>query len=234
MRILLDTVAQDVEIGDLDGLYLTHPTSRYDLTSEFTLDQIANSQDLQNLIGLGLVRIYSSLNDRPITSVATESAPVPEIAARDRVTGWYINTFQNVGSTTDTSLSLGVPPYYDNNDAVRRDNNGVDIVFQRGGLYNVNINLNIYSGFTFQTISVTMLMRCRLYDTNGINRGYIDQSLAICWLNSPQTIADSLRTSFVYNFPPGWKMRVTARTYSGSYRIFTTTGSFVEVMELKA
>jgi hypothetical protein len=101
MSILLNTtgVVSSVTINDLGGVLFTHPVSSYNLTNEWSYEEIQESGDLGNALDAG----YVSITNAGIT-VATSSElklvqPQPDInSSNDPVlygTVWAIQTLNN-------------------------------------------------------------------------------------------------------------------------------------------
>ena len=123
MNVYVDTVSQDVTIGDLDGLYLQHPTTGLDLGSLYTSEELQSSQDLWNLQAQGLLRIYDQngndltqndvapafLNDSRNRLAHTTFSGNLNINANLNLPIYQTPFFDQIGLTFPTSTAFSVP-----------------------------------------------------------------------------------------------------------------------------
>jgi hypothetical protein len=68
MQFLVSTVSSDVLVKDL-GIFLAHPAVDYDLATDFSADEIANSSDLTTAISDGLLTLKIGSQDYGETAV---------------------------------------------------------------------------------------------------------------------------------------------------------------------
>ena len=95
MGVLLTTV-QTVTINDLGGRTFTHPLTSYDLTDEYTYQEIRGSADLGAELDAGNVTITNNGTTVNNSSELKKIQPEPSIGGgSDFGTIWAVNTIMN-------------------------------------------------------------------------------------------------------------------------------------------
>ena len=115
MALLLTTTGTQtpVTIDDLNGRSFTHPTTDFDLLTEFSLQEVADSTDLISAISAGYITVTSTY-DKVVTSSADLLMP-PAIdlgTVADNNTGTFNPSTMNNAALEQTITNATVPLFY--------------------------------------------------------------------------------------------------------------------------
>jgi hypothetical protein len=224
MKILLSTTGTQntVNIRDLDGLTIAHPTTNFDLLGQFELDVIFRSLDLQYAIDNNYVTILDD-DGRTVVDVGVDLAPVAEIKLDDEGGGANDRPLFHAYDA-DGLIEVGdnwVDIQYDTE--VKEDDNyshvvdSAEVIFDVAGWYEITADVTLDE----KDGSSRTEWASRIVKDTGSGYSVIDGSYRLGYSRNSSQGGNSTSATILFQAQANDKIKVQAQVVSGGSTLET-------------